>query len=108
MISGRAGFGLSLVAFCSLSVASAQELQPAPAPPATSTRKPPVERLRTAPTEYLLYQRAAYLAQQRTERIEGRKWAGISTARPSVPSTALATDVNPYLYPSWNSRYRGW
>lgn len=74
--------------------------------PATTTRKPPVERMRTAPTDYLIFQRAAYLAQQRTERMEGRKWAGISTARPQVPRSALYNDLNASLLPVWDWRYR--
>lgn len=64
------------------------------------------ERSRVAAADYLIYQRAAFRAQQRAERIEARKWMGMSAQRPRVGSDSFYNELNSgYLF-GWSDRTR--
>lgn len=59
------------------------------------------ERQRLAKARRLIYQRAVEKARQRAARIEARKWAGVSPARPTIQAGVFGTRLNPDPWAHW-------
>lgn len=77
-----------------------------PAISGSLTSRPQNAHVRTTrtPAQEYIYQRAIFRAKQRTNRIEQRKWRGVSILRPS-PSQTDAIWYNETRLPTWGADY---